>query len=132
MDDHMPLLREIKDDFRAAKKIWLPWWGLLWIAVACLPAIWLFDHYGHLALFIPTAGSIMVLCFAVVLKRKLMRQMWFWVAMSVIAAVHAAIILSIAWTSNWVPAAVWAGAASVDLLVVLVVVDGLENLRGSA
>ena len=91
----MRLKTEIKADIKAAKKIRLPWWGLLTWMAACLPAILLFDRYGKPALALPTLNCVAVLGFVIAVKWKLIRQLWFWITMALIAALHVALILII-------------------------------------
>jgi hypothetical protein len=120
-DRTMSLTREIQNDIRAAKKIRLPWWGLLSLGIGSFLTAWLFDHLGRLGLALPTVIVVLVLLFAVVIKRPLKGQMWFWVTMVFIAALHVAVVVYVPWTSRRVPAPVVAGIASVDLCLILVV-----------
>jgi hypothetical protein len=46
-------------------------------------------------------------------KSKLRRQAWFWIAMTVSAALHVPLILFVPWTARWVPAlAITVGATA--------------------
>jgi hypothetical protein len=119
---------DTKKDIRSAKKLRLPRWAILpWILVGTLTC-WLFDHFEKLDLALPTLISIGLLGFILVLKRKLWRQGWFWIVMTFIAAAHVELILLIPWTTKWVPAAFIAGIATVDLIVVLAILNYVGKL----
>ena len=119
----MPLGIKIDDDIRAAKKIWLPWWGVLsWMAL-CLPVVWLLDHLGRLDLALPTLNCIAVLGFLIKVKWKLRRCAWFWITMTIIAALHVLLLLFIPWTTKWVPAIAIAAIDSADFIVVLAILS---------
>jgi len=114
-------------DIKAAKKIRLHWWGLLCVMIGAMPLSWLFDHFGRLDLVMPTLVSIAMLGFAIAVKWKLRRRAWFWITMTVIAALHILLILFVPWPTKWVPAAVFAGLGSVELYGVLAILDVVEK-----
>ncbi len=73
----MPLIQDIKNDVREARKTRTPWWGvLLWMA-ACGLIDWLLISLGRFDLSLPALNSIAVLGFTIALKRKLGRHAWF-------------------------------------------------------
>ena len=126
----MQLESDTRNDIRAAKKLRLPWWGvLLGIIVSTLTA-WLFDHFGRLDLALPTLNTIGIVGFILVLKRKLWRNAWFWIVMSFIAATHVELILLLPWTTKWVPAAGIGVIDSLDLIVVLAIINYLAKRSG--
>jgi hypothetical protein len=119
----MLLTNDLKDDIKAARKIWLPWWAVLCaIAVATLAA-WLFDHFGRLNQMLPTWNCIAVLGFAIAVKWKLRRHAWFWATMTILAALHVPLILFVPWTSTWVPAIAIAVIDSADLIMILAILS---------
>jgi len=117
----MPLIQDIKNDIREAKKIRLPWWVLLCLGIGSLPVYWLFDHFGRLNTSLPMLNSILVLGFILVLKRKLRRRAWFWITMTILAALHVPLVLFVPWTTRWVPALAIAAIDSADLIVMLAI-----------
>jgi ABC-type multidrug transport system permease subunit len=117
----MPLVNDIKSDIKAAKKIRLPWWGVLTWMAACVPIIWLFDHSGRFDLALPTLVSIGMLGFVIAVKRKLRRHGWFWGTMAILAALHVPLILFVPWTTKWVPALAIAGIGSADVCLMLAI-----------
>lgn len=127
----MQLASDTRNDIRAARKLRLPWWGvLLGIIVSTLTA-WVFDRFGKLDLALPTLNAIGVLGFIVVLKRNLWRHAWFWTVMAFIAATHVELILMIPWTTKWVPAAAIGVIDSLDLIAVLAIINHLGRRSGS-
>ena len=124
----MQLANDIKNDMRAAKSIHIPWWGLLGIFLAGLPICWLFDHFEKRDLLMPIACTIFVLAFAIAIKWKPRRHVWFWITMTIVAALHVLLILFVSWPSKWVPALVISGIGAADLSVVLTIVSVIGRL----
>ncbi len=123
----MPLIQDIKNDIKEAKKIRIPWWGvLLWMA-ACGLIDWLLIAVGRFDLSLPALNSIGVVGFTIALKRKLGRYTWFWGIMAVLAALHIPLVLFLPWTSKWVPALAIAVIDSADLIVMLAILAVVER-----
>lgn len=119
----MPLIQDIKDDVRGAKKIRIPWWGvLLWMA-CCGLIDWLLISLGKFDLALPALNSVAVVGFTVALKRKLGRHAWFWGTIAILAALHVPLVLFVPWTTKWVPALAIAAIDSADLIVMLAILD---------
>jgi len=119
----MPLANDIKGDIKAARKMRLPWWGVLCAIIGGLPIVWLFDHLGKFDLFLPTFNCIAVLGFAIAVKRNLRPHAWFWGTMAILAALHVPLILFVPWTTKWVPAIAIAAIDSADLIVMLTILS---------
>jgi hypothetical protein len=126
----MPLADEVRQDIKAAKTLRLPWWGVLFVVVGSLPIYWLFDHIGALELALPVLNSIAVLGFAVAVKRHLRRHAWFWITMTILAALHIPLILFVPWTTRWVPAFMIAVIDSADLVVMLAILAVVRRFVG--
>jgi hypothetical protein len=82
----MLLANDVKGDIKAAKKIRLPWWGVLLVIIGSLPTYWPFNHFGSLGIALPTLNGVGMLAFAIAVKWKLRRRAWFWITMTVITA----------------------------------------------
>jgi magnesium-transporting ATPase (P-type) len=119
---------EAKADIKAAQKVRLPWWALVFIGVLSLPIFWLFDHFGSLGISLPVLDSIIALGFVLYVKRRLSRHWWFWMIMAVIAALHVLLIWSIPWTEGWKPAAVAGVLVSADICLILWIVAAVESI----
>ena len=124
----MSLTVNVRNEIKAAQRLRLPWWGVLLIMIGAVPSYWLFDHFGRLSLALPTLNCIAVLGFILVLKWKLRWHAWFWIAMAVIAAVHALLIWYIPWTTKWVPALAIAAIDSADFCVILWALSAIAAL----
>ena len=125
-----PIITQAANDIKAARKIWLPWRVLLPWMVFSLVTIAVCDHFGRLNMSMPLLTSIGMFGFFIYLKWGLRRQPLFWGIIALLAALHALVIWYIPWTSKWVPAAVTAGIASIDLCLMLWVLAALEVLLG--
>ena len=119
----MRIANNIRRDIRAAKKIRLPGWAQVCLFFGSLPTYWLFDHFGRFDIALPTVVIIFVLCFVIGVKWELRRHAWFWGTIVVLAALHVPLILFLPWTTKWVPATVTAAIGSVDLIVMLAIID---------
>ncbi|HEV2422869.1 MAG TPA: hypothetical protein VGS59_14250 [Candidatus Acidoferrales bacterium] len=115
----MPLAHDIKNDIKAAKRVRLPGWVMLCAGFGCFSLAFLFARFGKLDLALPTFCSVGVLGFTIAVKWKLRRRVWFWVTMTVLGAVHVLLILSIPWTTNWVPGLLIAPILGVDFYAML-------------
>jgi hypothetical protein len=76
--------------------------------------------------------SVIALCFTVFIKWQLRQCAWFWITMSIFAAVHIAVILSGHWTTKWLPPSVNAGYATLDFIVMLVFLDAIARFTKTA
>jgi hypothetical protein len=126
----MPLIDDIRNDIREARKIRLPWWGVLcWMAI-CGLIVWLLVKYGRFDLALPTLNSLGIVGFAVAVKRQLVRQPWFVITMTVLAALHIPLILFVPWTTRWIPAFMIAVIDSADLVVMLAILAVVRRFVG--
>lgn len=119
---------EIVSDLKAAKQMRLPWWGVLCGIIASALVAWLFDHLGRFDLARPTLYSVVMVAIAAAIKWKLRRHLWFWITMTVIAALHVPLILLVPWTTKWVPAIVIIPFGIADLYVMLAILSVVEKL----
>ncbi|HKO13812.1 MAG TPA: hypothetical protein VJV22_17715 [Acidobacteriaceae bacterium] len=124
------LADEIRNDIRAAKKLRLPWWGVLLAIFAGTLGAWLFDRFGRLDLELPSLDCIIALGVVLIVKRKLWRHVWFWITMGIIAALHVALLLLIPWTTKWVPAVAIAAMVGLDITAVIAIVDFVGQFTG--
>jgi len=120
-------IRQLHDDLKAAKKMRLHWRGLLCLFIGSIPIILLFDHFGRFDLARPALVTMAVLGFAIAIKWKLRGRVWFWIIMTVFVMLHVLLILSVTWTTEWVPAAVSTGIGTIDLYVMLAIVCVVEK-----
>jgi hypothetical protein len=119
---------DIKGDIDAAKKLHLPWWGLLGVIFVGFFGAWLFDHFGRLDLVLPVLNCIAVFGFLIALKWKLRRRSWFWGIMIFIAALHVPLIMFIPWTTQWVPALAIGVIDSADFCLIVWILAAVGRL----
>lgn len=124
----MSIANEVASDINDAKRLRLPWWGVLLGIVVSFLCASVFDDFGRLELILPTLNSVLVIGVVLVLKRKAWRHAWLWGTMAVVAVLHAPLILLVPWTSRWVPAPAIAAIDSLDFCLILGVLAGVEKL----
>jgi len=124
----MQVAKDIKDDVGAAQKLRLPGWGVVCLIGGALPLYWLFDHFGKLNIALPTLNCVATILLVVALKWRLRQHAWFWITMSVVAALHVPLILFVPWSTRWVPALAIAAVDSADLIVMLAVLAFIGKL----
>jgi hypothetical protein len=78
----------------------------------------------------PLLMSIAVFGFFIYLKPGLRHEPLFWSTIAVLAVLHASLIWYVPWTSDQVPRATLAGAASIDLVLMFVILAAVEVLLG--
>jgi hypothetical protein len=124
----MRLIDDIKRDARAVRRMRLSWQGLFCVMAASGLVCWLCDHFGRLDLASPLMTSASALGYVLVLKRPWIRYAWFWIAITVVAALQVELILSVHWPTKWIPARNWAGAAMLDFVAITLILDVVERL----
>jgi len=124
--------REVKGDIKEAKKIHLPGWAMISAFALSGVVCTVFDHFGVMRDALPVLGAITMFGFLLFLKRQHRQHHWFWITIGVFAALHVLLIMLVPWTDKWVPASVYAGGTTLDLCVMLVIVDSLHRfIEGS-
>ena len=126
----MSLVNSIKEDIKDIRKMRLPWWGLLIGIFGSALGAWLFDHFGQLSLALPTVNCMAVLGFAIAVKRRVWRCVWFWGAITLLVALHVPLILFVPWTTKWFPAIAIAAIDSGDLILMLGILAAVERFVG--
>jgi len=107
--------RILEADLKAAKKLRLRGWAIPWLMAGAFVLCWFFDQFGRLNLVPPFATGCGALGFLLFLKWQLRGYSWFWWTLSVFVAFHVLLLVFVPWTTKWIPAAAYAGAASIDI-----------------
>jgi hypothetical protein len=121
--------KDVKTDIKAAMRMQVRGWK----AVVCVFAggailVLPLGAIGRLDLAYPIMDSVIALGLTVFIKWQLRQHTWFWITVSVFAAVHLAVILSVHWTDKWVWSRSNAGIATLDFIVMLLIVDVIARL----
>lgn len=124
----MFLVANLRQDIRAAKQVRLPRRAILPGIVVCTLFAWLSDYFGRLDLALPAMESIAMLAFVIAVKWKLHGRAWFWIGTAILAGLHAVLVLSVSWTTRWIPAPVIVPFALIDVLAMFLVLAALEEL----
>ena len=80
-----------------------------------LLCVLLFDRFGKFDLARPAVYSALVFGFVLAAKWKLKKYPWFWITIVFVAALHVVVILTIPWTTRWIPALVLIPIGYADL-----------------
>ncbi|MFI5115774.1 MAG: hypothetical protein ACHP8B_03655 [Terriglobales bacterium] len=123
-------MNELKREIQEAKELHLSWRTRLFIFIVGAPTVFLFGIYGRLELAMPLIIIIGMHGLVILFKWKLRRQTWFWIAMTVSAALHVPLILFVPWHTRWVPALALAVIASADFCLILWILLVVERLMG--
>jgi hypothetical protein len=113
----------------------LPWWGVLCVGFGTVLLGLLFVFSGRFDLARPSLMAVAMVALAIVMRWKLRQQVWFWITITFLAALHLPLILFVPWTTKWIPAIVIAPFGIADLyamLWVISVVGKLDGAKGAA
>jgi hypothetical protein len=123
-------LPQIKVTTKEDKQIRLPWWGVLCVIAGTVLLGLFFLKFGRLDLARPSLMTTAVIALAIVMRWKLRKHAWFWVAIATFAALHVPLILFIPWTTKWIPAIVIAPIGIADLYLMLWVLSAVGKFMG--
>jgi fucose 4-O-acetylase-like acetyltransferase len=87
------------------------------------------DHFGRFDLARPTLTTAAVLGMAIWLTWKWRRQMWYWLMIVLITAIHVALILLVPWSSAG-PGIIVVPVGFADLWVVLWALSAVQQRVG--
>ena len=110
------------------EKMRLPGWGVLCVIFGSILLGLVFVHFGKLALARPTLDSVAMVSIAIAMRWQLRRHVWFWITMTVLAALHVPLILFVPWTTKWVPAIVIIPIGLADLYAMLAILSVVGKL----
>ena len=117
-----------KESVEEAKKLRLSWKGGLAVTGGTILIGLLFVYFGKFQLAGPALFSALVIVVAIATKWELRRRVWFWITMTVIAALHVPLILFVPWTTKWVPAIVITPILIADLYGMLAILSVVGKL----
>jgi hypothetical protein len=91
--------------------------------ICCALIALLLLNFGKFDLARPMLCSTGVLVAVIAMRWKLRRNVWFWMTMAVIAALHVPLILFVPWTTKWAPAIVIIPVGIADLYLMLAILS---------
>lgn len=115
---------------REDKEMRLSWRGGLFIALGTAFLAFLFLSVGRFELARPTMVSVAMVGLAITMRWKLRKRAWFWITMTILAALHLPLILFVPWTTRWIPAILIAPIGIADLYAMLWVISVVAKYRG--
>lgn len=107
------------------KQLTLSWKSGLAIFFGSILVGLLFFHFGRLALARPTIFSAIVIATVFTVRWEQRHHVWFWVIMTIFLGLHVLLIVSVPWSTRWVPAIVLAPIGIADLCVMLAVLSAV-------
>ena len=118
----MPLDKVITAEDRQMR---MSWRGGLCVFFGTILLALLFVSVGRFDLARPIMVSLAMVGLAITMRWKLRKHVWFWVTMTVLAALHVPLILFVPWTTKWIPAILIVPVGIADLYVMLWVISGV-------
>jgi hypothetical protein len=112
------------------KQMRLSWRGVLGVMLGTAALAFIFISLRRFDLARPTMVSIAMVGLAIVMRWKLRKHVWFWVTMTLLAALHLPLILFIPWTTKWIPAILIAPIGIADLYAMLWVLSVVGKFMG--
>jgi hypothetical protein len=108
----------------------LSWRGGLFVFFGTILLALLFVSIGKFELARPTMVSVAMIGLAITMRWKLRKHVWFWITMTILAALHLPLILFIPWTTRWIPAILIAPVGIADLYAMLWVISVVGKFMG--
>jgi hypothetical protein len=119
---------EVRRDMKMARKFWLPWWAILLIITGMTPIFFWADHLGKLNLVMPVMMTFLVVSLVIKLNWEWRQYTWFWVTLTILAAVHVPLCVFIPWPDRGGLRALFAGLATIDTCVMLGILALIHQL----
>ena len=117
---------------REDRQMRLPWWGVLCVVFGTVLLALLFVFFGKFNLARPSLLSVAMVALAIGMRWTLRRHVWFWITITVLAALHVPLILFVPWTTKWVPALVIIPIGIADLYLILAILSVVGKFTGGA
>jgi hypothetical protein len=104
--------------------------GILYVMLGTAVLAFLFISFGRFELARPTMVSVAMVGLAITMRWKLRKHVWFWITMTILAALHLPLILFVPWTTRWIPAILIAPVGIADLYAMLWVISVVAKSKG--
>lgn len=103
---------------------------ILYVMLGTAVLALLLISFGRFQLARPTMVSVAMVGLAITMRWKLRKHVWFWITITLLAALHLPLILFVPWTTKWIPAILLAPIGIADLYAMLWVISVLGKRMG--
>src|SRR6202041_3002673 len=86
------------------KQMRMSWKGGLFVFFGTILLALLLISIGRFELARPTMVSVAMVGLVITMRWKLRKHVWFWITVTVLAALHLPLILFVPWMTRWIPA----------------------------
>ena len=97
------------------------------IGLGMLPVFLLFRHFGGIDMALPAFVYIGMISLAIALRWSLRTQVWFWVVIALVLALHVLLLLEVNWPHFKINRITLLPIGVADLLVVLGIIQFVEK-----
>jgi len=108
----------------------LPLWAYPWVLGGFILLASMLHHFGKFALARPIMFSVSIIGVTIAMRWKLKGEVWFWITMAFLTALHLPLILFTPWNTKWIPALVLIPVGIADLYAMLWVISVVAKLKG--
>lgn len=112
------------------KQMRMSWRGGLFVFFGTILLALLFISIGRFELARPTMVSVAMVGLVITMRWKLRKHVWFWITVTILAALHLPLILFLPWTTRWIPAILIAPIGIADLYAMLWVISVVAKSKG--
>jgi hypothetical protein len=114
------------------QELTLSWRGGVGVFLGTILIGLLFYRFGEFDLARPTIFFSIAIIIAIAMRWDLRRELWFWIAMAVIVALHVPLILFVPWTTKWIPVMVIAPIFIGDFALITATIKVADKLMRPA
>ena len=115
---------------REDRQMRLSWRGGLFVFFGTILLALLFVSIGRFELARPTMVSVVMVGLVITMRWKLRKYLWFWITVTILAALHLPLIMFLPWTTRWIPAILIAPIGIADLYAMLWIISVVAKLKG--
>jgi hypothetical protein len=87
------------------------------------------NHIHRLQLAYPIIAAVTAIIGVIWVSPELYGELWFWVTIVIVAALHLPIIFDIPWRPGWIPAPVILLFCIADAMIILGIIRAIQKLK---
>ena len=119
------IIHDVKNDLKVVRRIRYSLWHFVCMFAFFLLVAGSFTLAGRFDLAMPSVMTLVVFGIAIGVKWNLRHYRWLWATIGPLVGLHILLIVSIPWTSKWIPGPILTIGALVDLILVLAIVNAV-------